>query len=150
MKRLIITILIALLISSLGLMAAYSIKSNVEINTPPITLKSTEGGEYDSFVFCVPGWMKARLTCSGGTGIVYIKNVFANSTIFEANMSQQLTVEFLIPYEGDYLLQFSGSGMPTCALLMRDLHPPKRVQDAYYGLGILVSVILSITLMRVR
>ncbi|ACJ16524.1 hypothetical protein TON_1036 [Thermococcus onnurineus NA1] len=144
------TILIALLMSSLGLMAAYSIKSNVEINTSPVALKSTEGGEYDSFVFYVPGWMKARLTCSGGTGVVYIKNVFSNSTIFEANMNQQLTAEFPIPYEGDYVLQFRGSGMPTCALLMRDLHPPKQVQDTYYGLGILVSVILSMILAGMR
>jgi len=146
--RLIMTILIALLMSSFGVMAAYSIKSDVEINTPPVALKSTKSGEYDLFVFYVPGWMRAKLTCSGGTGVVYIKSVFKNLIIFKAKMSQQLTVEFPIPYEGDYLLQFSGSGMPTCAILMRDLYPSKRVQDALYGIGILLSIILSILLVR--
>lgn len=139
---------LTLILSSITALAAYPLKSGSEINTYPSPLKSIDSREYSTIHFYAPGWMRANMTCSGGVGSIYVKDILLNRTLLEEPINNQLTLKFSLPHAGVYEVHFKGSGTPTCAVVMRDVHAPLGTQRFYYSLGIVSSLILSALLIR--
>ncbi|EEB74501.1 hypothetical protein [Thermococcus sp. AM4] len=148
MRRFILTAVLALLLSSIAPMLAYPLKSGVEINTFPTPIGSLRSGHYEALELYVPGWMAANMTCSGGTGTMRIADQALNKTLLEVPIDGQLTAEFAFPHAGIYEITFNGSGTPTCALVMRNVHAPLGTQRFYYSLGVASSLLLSALLLR--
>ena len=148
MRRFLLTLLLAILLSSVSLMLAYPLKSGSEINTFPTPIKSLRPGHYEALELYVPGWMRANMTCSGGTGTIRVADESLNRTLIEVPIRNQLTAGFAFPHAGIYELTFNGSGTLTCALVMRNVHAPLGTQRFYYSVGIVSSLLISALLMR--
>jgi hypothetical protein len=151
MRRFVLGILLAILLSSLIILAVYPLNSAGKISTFPASITLNENGSYSSYSnlqLHFPAWAVVNITCGNGEGDLYVYNAFTQEVVFETNFSGSIRATFSIPKEGTYIVGFRSNGSATCSLVATRFHAPEKVQARLSFLGISSSLLLSLLLWR--
>jgi len=95
--------------------------------------------------FHFPSKALAEITCTSGSGKIYVIDLFQNKPVANFSFRGMLSAEFVIPHEGDYALFYRGDGETQCLIRFQREYPSKNVQNAYLLTGIIGSILLALS-----
>ncbi|WP_457752005.1 hypothetical protein [Thermococcus sp.] len=138
-------LLFALLVSLLGLWAAFLTASSSTGYVGPAVVASSKGGI--TYLSChAPGWMELNIS-TNGRGELFMVDQFSNKTVFRTPVRGHFNGILLVPHEGSYAIYTSNSSM-TLSGHYRGVYPTSSVQNVLYLTIALLSMVLALWRLR--
>lgn len=151
MRRFFLSLLLGLLILTLGSLWVYHSYENKVSSVGPVFLQPIEKRGNITNVVTVriytPTSSLVEASCNG-EGVVEIYDVITGELVSRKSVYGHLTYRFVLPHEGDYLVLNNGTGKLTCSFRFLKNYPTRDVQNAIYGLGTVFALLLAILVWR--
>jgi len=102
----------------------------------PYSLQPSNSTSLHYIDFFFPSRALVEITCTHGSGRVYVVDALGSRTVFNASFEGTLSTGFVLPHEGNYIVFYEGRGETQCLLRFERPYPTVQVQNAYIMVGV--------------